>query len=441
MAISIAKHIEKIRNYFRCDVAIFDCWNAYWALFQTTYNNLSGLQIIVSVVLTTMSWYGYCGDELHKAKQEKIQKLLGEKGLDAILFFDLEAVRYLTDYFTTMGRIYREIPWTSYFAFIARGGPPVVGWSGLSDAYRIETFGAPCDTWGLPAERGRTIIDKWPDSIRDLLRKYGLTKGKIALDFPPFFVYLGLKKLVPDLEFVDGGDFWQELRAVKLPKEIEYIREVEEITDIGMQAALDAIKVGLKEYEVSAEAEYAMRKAGSEMNIAPPLITTIPGSRIATDKRIKHGDTVMLDFGAVYKGYMGDMARTKIVGKPTEKQKEVYRTIYGALQAGIEAIKPGAKCSEIDQAVRQVIRDRGWTKYEYRRVSGHQLGFGVIGEPLIGPGIEAELKTNMVLTIEPNMFVYDAHPAISVALEDAILVTETGHEVLTTTEFDERLLD
>jgi Xaa-Pro aminopeptidase len=377
----------------------------------------------------------YPGDELHRVKNEKIQDALGENGLDAFLFTKHDAVRYVTDFYV---KGYRPYPELEYLTIVPKGRAPVLGYSLSGEEPRIRERSEVQDFRRLYG------LANWPKVIEAILVDYGLTSSRIGVDLLPYEMYLSLVERLPDVEFVPASDLWSHLTAVKHPLEIGVIREALRLSQVGMQTALDVLSAGKTELEVSAAAEYVMRAGGSEMNPFIPVVASgrnaIIWERVATDKIIEDGDMVIIDVGCVYKGYTGDFARTTVVGNPNSKQREIYTVAHKALQASIEAVKPGVLCSEIDAASRAVIARYGYTKYENAWATGHQLGYGLHGAPHINRGVDLPLEPNMVVNIEPSIFTYDDPSGGGVELENTVLVTESGYELLTPFPFDDRLL-
>ena len=136
----------------------------------------------------------------------------------------------------------------------------------------------------------------------------------------PYMVHEGLMKHFPALEIVDAATIWVQITAIKHPKEIEHVRAAVRVADCGMDAAIAAIRPGLREQAVSAEAVYAMRKNGSEFEPFIPLVAsgynTSMFERVATEKMIEAGEMVILDIGAVVHGYTGDLGRTVHLRRP-----------------------------------------------------------------------------------------------------------------------------
>lgn len=380
----------------------------------------------------------YCGDELHKAKLEKIQRVLKEKNLDALLFLKSEAVRYFTDFYA---KGYRPIFKFEYLTLAPKGHEPVIGYISGSDRFRINLRCPVKDRRKLPEVR------RWPEVIRQILVDYGLRNARIGTDILPFQMYRDLKKDLPGVEVVDGNDAWVDLTAVKHPREIEIIEHAARIADTAMEAAIDATRPGVKETEVSAEAEYAARMAGSEMNPFIFLVSSGVNSalleRLATEKRIEKNELVRLDIGAVYKGYTSEYARTVCVGSPGKKQKEICKIVYGSLQTAIKALKPGVTCSQIDEISRKVIEEAGYGEYAGRTGvagTGHQIGYGSTAEPLIGPNVSAKLQPNMVIALEPMINLADEPLVGGVHFEENIVITDSGARVITHAPYQEELI-
>jgi Xaa-Pro aminopeptidase len=377
----------------------------------------------------------YAGDDLHRAKREKLTQVMAKYKLDALLLFKSEAVRYVTDFYVKGFRPFMDL---EYFAIVPREGEIFVGYSSGSDTFRIQIRSDIKESAKVGDER------TWAQTIADVLKAKRLEAGCIGSDLLHFSIYLGLKERLPKAEFVDASDIWVDLTVVKHPREIEILKQCQRIVDQGLNAATDFVKPGLAEREVAAHAEYVMRKAGSEMNPFIPVISSGMNAaifeRINTEKVIQAGELVVMDMGCVYKGYTGDGGRTVIAGEPTKKQREVFRVGYQALRAAIEAVKPGVTCHDVDMAAREVIRKAGYGKYESRFSTGHQLGYGLHGKPSVNTGVNFVLVPNMVLALEPRVTLYDDPATGGVHMEDVVVVTETGHEVISHARFDPKLL-
>jgi Xaa-Pro aminopeptidase len=288
-------------------------------------------------------------------------------------------------------------------------------------------------------------IGEWAETIGAIISDYGLARARVGTDFIPFQVYSALLKQFPEIEILDAGKIWSEITAVKHPLEVNLIREAVRVADLGCSAAFLAIRPGISEHAVSAEAVYAMRKAGSEFEPFIPLVASGANAslfeRVATEKIIQTGEMVILDIGAVVKGYTGDLATTMICGEPTQEQKRIFSATYLALQEAKKVIRPGVTCHDIDRRAREVISDAGFSDYLYTGNTGHQLGFGLHGDPLVHKNVDVEIVENMVMCLEPRIVLSDRPDIGGAHLEDVVVVTATGFDQLNSTDHDERLLN
>lgn len=380
------------------------------------------------------SYYG--GDVLHEAKKQKIQEAMEENSLEALLLLKSEAVRYATDFYV---KGYRPFFEPEYLAVIPKGKDAVVGYTSGSDTYRIEIRSNIKDHRKLPG------FSRWHTEIAKIFRDYGITTGRVGVDLLPYTTYLELKKEFPNIEFVNIDQMWVDLTVVKHPEEVRLLRRAVEIAVAGCKAAIEAVKPGVHEYEVAAYAEYKMREMGSEME---PFITNIASGpnasifeRISTERVIGKNEMVIIDNGSVYRGYTGDVGRSVCTGKPTDLQKQMYKVNYLALQEALKTVRPGNTCADVDAAARRVIEDMGFGKYEHKFATGHQLGYGLHGSPSINKGVDYVLRPGMVMAIEPRVTMFDRPEVGGTHMEQNILVTEDGYELLSSDlEFDADLM-
>ena len=166
----------------------------------------------------------YAGDTLHTLKQEKIQNALDAAGLDGLLLFKAEAVRYITDFYVKGFRPFME---PEYVVLVAKGRKPAVGYISGSDDLRIRFKSDIEDARKLPH------VSSWADVIGGMISDYGLQNGSIGTDFMPFMVADGLRALFHGLTFKDASKIWVDITAVKHPTEIELIREAVRVADLG----------------------------------------------------------------------------------------------------------------------------------------------------------------------------------------------------------------
>ena len=227
------------------------------------------------------------------------------------------------------------------------------------------------------------------------------------------------------------GGLVADLRKIKDQAEIELMRKAADLTNLGMKTAYEVLSPSMKEVEVAAEIEYAMRKQGSGGTAFETAVSS--GSRSAfphggcTDRQIREGDLVVIDFGAVFENYRCDMTRTLVAGKPAEKQKHIYEIVKKAQQAAFETTKAQTKARNVDAAARQIIKDAGYGEFFVHGL-GHGVGLDVHEPPTLNPVSKEKLAEGNVVTIEPGVYL----PGFGgVRIEDTVLVTKEGAEKLT----------
>jgi Xaa-Pro aminopeptidase len=235
----------------------------------------------------------------------------------------------------------------------------------------------------------------------------------------------GEKKVVADNSFI------RELRKVKDQEEIELMCKAAELTSEGMRVAYETVAAGVREYEVAAEIEYAMRKQGSsgaafETIVASGACSAYPHGG-CSDKKIREGDFVVVDVGATYKFYRSDMTRTMVAGKPTEKQKKLYQIVKSAQDKAFEALKPNAKAKDVDAAARKIIADAGYGEYFVHGL-GHGVGVEVHEPPTLSPESKDVLAAGNVVTVEPGIYLVGYG---GIRIEDTVLVHRNGTQKLT----------
>jgi Xaa-Pro dipeptidase len=282
------------------------------------------------------------------------------------------------------------------------------------------------ETKGLTVEllnRGENLMERIAGQI---------SSKKLSVDSLPIESWRSLVKAVGGEEKLElANNLIRDLRKIKDEKEIELIREACKIADIGIKAAVETIHPGIKEKEVAAEVEYAMRMAGSdgvafETIVASGHCCAYPHGTFL-EKIIQKGDLVVVDLGAIYRNYRSDITRTFTAGKPSEKQKKIYQTVKSAQQKAYDTIKQGVLTSEVDLAARRVIEEAGFGKFFVHNL-GHGVGLEIHEAPILSPDSKESLEAGNVITIEPGIYV----PGFGgVRIEDTVLVTKSGAEKLT----------
>jgi Xaa-Pro dipeptidase len=239
------------------------------------------------------------------------------------------------------------------------------------------------------------------------------------------------KEAKGETRFKAEGSLVAELRKVKDEKEIENMRKAGELTSEGMRVAYETVAAGMKEYEVAAEIEYAMRKQGSDGTAFETIVASGPCSAFphggCSGREIRKGDLVVVDFGATYKFYRSDMTRTLVVGKPSEKQKRLFQIVKKAQAKGVEAVKPKAKAKDVDSIARKIIEDAGYGAFFVHSL-GHGVGLEVHEPPILSPDSKDTLAVGNVVTVEPGIYLVGYG---GIRIEDTVFVQKNGAEKLT----------
>jgi Xaa-Pro aminopeptidase len=228
----------------------------------------------------------------------------------------------------------------------------------------------------------------------------------------------------------------EDLRIIKDADEIERIKAAVLAGSGLFPNALEAIKVGVAENEIAGELEFQARRAGAEgmsfdTIVAAGLRSALPHGR-ASDQPIPADGFIILDYGVILAGYCSDMTRTIHVGRASRERRRMYDAIREAQLASIEAVRPGREAGEVDEAGRTLLKKAGYGEY-FTHSTGHGVGIEVHEQPRLAKGQTRKLLPGMVITIEPGIYIPEEG---GVRIEDMVLVTESGHEVLTPTTKD-----
>ena len=204
-----------------------------------------------------------------------------------------------------------------------------------------------------------------------------------------------------------------------------------QITRIVLREITPLIKPGVKEREIAQKIKELVKKFGGQKIAFQTIVASGKRAAIphgfATNKRIRKGELVVIDFGAVYNGYCTDITRTVVTRKPTEKQKKIIRIVKEAQRRAIKKVRAGVLCCEVDRAARGYIEKKSYGKY-FIHTTGHCISQKVHERPKISKGNRNPLKAGMVITIEPGIYIKGWG---GVRIEDMVLVTQRGCRILT----------
>lgn len=244
--------------------------------------------------------------------------------------------------------------------------------------------------------------------------------------------YDELNNLLTGKEFVDVSENLQRARMVKNSDEINKLREANRIASEAFGEVRGKLHEGITESEVSALLAFEMMKLGASNTSFNGVIAFGENSAVPhhhpTSRKLRKGDFAVMDFGALFEGYCSDVTRTVVSGKATEKQREIYGLVLKAQEDAIKAIKSGMSGKEIDSISRRII-DSSEYRGTFIHGLGHGVGLEVHDHPALGQGTNMILKENMVVTVEPGIYIKGYG---GVRIEDDVVVTHDGVELLTT---------
>lgn len=346
------------------------------------------------------------------ARADRIAAALPARELDALLITDLVNVRYLTGY-------------------TGSNGLAVVG---AGDTRRFVT--------------DFRYVTQAEEQVHGFERVIGETDllGEVEGALPPGDVRLGfedqhvsvrtlerLRELLPErIELVAAGGVVEDLRLVKDATEVERIRAAAILADSALTRVLQDGLVGRVEREVALALEYEMRRLGAQRPSFDTIVAHAGHGALPhaspRDVPIAAGSLVVIDWGAELDGYCSDCTRTYAAGEPSDRAREIYDLVAQAQLAGLAAVAPGVLARDADAAARDVIAAAG-----HGDAFGHSLGHGVGVEvheaPRLSRTSKATLAPGNVVTVEPGIYLPGE---LGVRIEDLVLVTDDGYDVLNT---------
>ena len=281
--------------------------------------------------------------------------------------------------------------------------------------------------------------------LKSILEEKGYLNRRIGLEVPDTYLnvhdYLQLRDVLGDALVAEPTRLIEELKFVKSPAELAYIRKASDINDAVHQTCLDNLVAGKTEFQVVGEMHRTMMSLGGEFTSSP--MNFVSGERtpyshgFPSERVLQDGDLVHHEYGSAYRRYTCTIGRVMCIGAPTARMKEVYQVVRDACDATIGAIRAGVPASAPHEAAKKVIGDAGMEEGRW-----HTTGYGIApgfpprwSEPFQMDGsIDEPLQSGMVLSIEPPVFLPEER--LGARIIDNVLVTDTGCEILSKTSRD-----
>ena len=406
------------------------------------------------------------GEELTATPEDReqirtrVRKRLTEARLDGYVAFTPSNVTYLSGYVSFFLSNWWRMHGTVFFAIDASGAGTsrlVLGDAEEGSA-RTTVRGADVESYPMWVEtRGYAGIQVEPPAgepqrpaqwheididarLKEALGDLGLLNGRVGTDlrYITHATYERLVRVAPDVEWVDATDLMYEVRAVKLPFEVECLRAAAELAEAGMKHAAGSARSGdsvatVRSYFHEGVARHCRSSrrysSFSDVWVIPGMGQQATIAAHAQGQGLQEGDLLKFDCGTTVGGYRSDSGRTFVLGEPSADATTLYGHLREAHALAVAALAPGARASTVFTAAADYMREQGYPGYR-RGHFGHSLGLDTFHEepPFLAPGDDTVLQPGMVFAVETPFYGADLGPMM---LEDLVLVTESGREYLT----------
>lgn len=269
------------------------------------------------------------------------------------------------------------------------------------------------------------------ESVSSLLKGISAQRAGFEAGHMTVALYNELSATLPAVHFTPIGPELDHLRSVKDTEEVQLLASSAEIASTALLGILDRIRPGALERDVALALEFAMKSAGAEEKAFDFIVASgkrgaLPHGK-ASGKVINSGELVTIDFGAVCNGYFSDETVTVAVGKPDERQREIYSIVKDAHDRALAAVRPGISFKELDALARDYITEKGFGS-NFGHGLGHGVGLEVHEQPVVSFRNEGLVEEGMVFTIEPGIYI----PGWGgIRIEDTVVVTADGYRLLT----------
>lgn len=347
-----------------------------------------------------------------KTRRNKIQRRLAKEGADAFLVTDPINVTYLTGF-----------TGDSSFLLLTRNDEVMI-----SDTRYTTQIEEECGDIEKEIRDSKTTTIKL---LCDRVAKFPIASLAIEAQQVSKSMFDQLDKELDTVELVPTVGIVEQFRSIKDPFEIEEIRKSIDLAERSFRVIRESLRGEQTESEVAHNLEHQIRLFGGDRCAFEPIVgvgdrSALPHA-VKTSKKIEESPFVLIDWGAKAGLYMSDLTRVLITGKPPAKYEKIYNVVLEAQLKAIARIKPGIAAKEVDAAARGHIEKSGYGK-KFGHGLGHGFGLQIHETPFMSSISEATLEPGMVVTVEPGIYLPNWG---GVRIEDDILVTKDGHEILT----------
>ncbi|MDO8587886.1 MAG: Xaa-Pro peptidase family protein [Armatimonadota bacterium] len=348
-------------------------------------------------------------DRAVEGRLARLRSKLAEKRLDVVLVTNMDNVRYLTGFTGSTAT-----------AIVSKSDAVLL----VDSRYTLQA-----------SEQCRRFqVREYKDSVLPaaacVVKEMKTRRLAFEADHMSYADHRKLRTLL-SVRYYGALRFVDDLRLVKDSQEVAAIRQAVAISDKCFEDVIGRIKPGMSERELAIDMDFCMRRHGADKPAFDTIVAAGPHAAFPhaqpSDRILEAGQLVKMDFGAEYGQYPSDLTRTVCLGKADAKQREVYNTVLQAQLKAIDVVRPGAAGKDVDAVARDHIAAAGYGEY-FGHGLGHSLGRGVHDGPGFSRTSTIILEPGMVMTVEPGIYIPDWG---GVRIEDDVLVTESGCEILT----------
>lgn len=374
-----------------------------------------------------MSKHDFSAEEF-EARRIRVREAIRKADLDWLIVIHPVSIHWLTG---SDAKSYQEFQ----CLLISAEPGPVIVLTREGERYEFQDDALVDEIWSFGGPEPEDPIIPF----ERLVKLVGLQATRVGLEVPAYYLhphhYLAIKKVLGPALVAEPTNLIHDLKLVKSPQELLYIREASRIADKAMATFQRELKAGRSELELAGEVYHTLLTEGSGLAASP--INLVSGERSGfshgapTHRRLRPGDTGSIEYGSMYKRYTSTIGRQFCIGEPSARSREIYDIVRRAGDAMIASIRAGIPAIEPHLAAKRVIAEAGLDRYR-----AHTSGYGLApgfpptwGEPMhLFGGSEYILEAGMVVTVEPPVFIGDEY--LGARLIDNVLVTNDGGELL-----------
>jgi Xaa-Pro aminopeptidase/Xaa-Pro dipeptidase len=350
---------------------------------------------------------------LYEQRLDKLRSHIAAGGHDALLVFSLDNLRYL-------------------YGYSGEAAYGIVTLSGLYliTDYRFEQQAreecVPCQV--ICRQREKQSLGA---AIGDVLQAENAKRVLFEAEHVPLLLWQGVAADNSGIGFAPAGSIVEELRKRKDAWEVAQIKAAASIADQALAQVLPLLRPGVSERDIALELEYRMQRLGSEGLSFPTILgfgerSALPHG-MPSKRLLQAGELVLFDFGAVVNGYRSDMTRTHVLGQPDARQQAMFDTVYKAQAEALAQLRAGVPAAQAAKASDAVLHGSEFARYAGPGL-GHGVGIKLHEQPFMTALCGDLLHTDYVVTVEPGIYI----PGYGgMRLEDDVLITQDGHEMLT----------